>query len=174
LVVSQVYDQAPPPPKDKESQDEPPFREILALEGPDVVSSVAPDRIIVPWTIVVEPSGGELKAELGGVVSILTVEAKVLTFPARSVTRTLTVCVPSESVGPADCHPPPSTEYSIVAMPDSESDPEAEKVSCEVYQPVPPGGGIVTVTEGGVMSTWIVVEVVEAFPATSVTRPYSE
>src|SRR5215510_1425948 len=83
----------------------------------------------------------EMEVEIDGrPVSTFTVLVTVAVLPAISVDLKLIVCTPSVSDA-LDCHPPPSTDNSVLAKPEPVSEPFTEIATGAVTnQPFKPSG----------------------------------
>ena len=116
-----------------------------------------PSRVKVPIANVpLEPSRGETKADTGRVWSILNDFVFVVRFPAVSVVRKATVCGPSAETAiiVPGSQLPPSTWYSVRAIPLVASKTVAVTVTSETYQsasPIVPESAVAS--EGAVVST---------------------
>src|SRR5271155_3952323 len=142
-----------------------------------VTCGVAPFGVkFVPVTVIIAPTDADvgLKLAMVGPALKVTLSDCVAVFPARSVACTPIEFAPcvrvSEQANDPLCTVPAAPLHVSAATADSASETLPETVRAEEVR-VAPLVGDVMLNTGGVLSRLIVVETVDAFPATSVAMP---
>jgi hypothetical protein len=107
----------------------------------------------------------------GGVVSTFTVLVIVVVLPALSFDLNVTEYTPSIS-NALGCQAPPSIATCALANPDPESKPSAATTTGPVTNQSfkPSGEANIVLSDGGVASTCIILEIIVECPALSVVR----